>query len=201
MIKLILLILFMPLLSYGEDNSDFSEIVSQMSTLEGKFSQIVTDQSNNIIQDVEGNFLFKKPNFFKWNYDKPFQSQIICDGELLYLYDPDLKQVIISALSKLGGISPAMLLVSTSTAKHFNIRTVTRNNSQFVFEAQPKKNQEATFKKVLIYFNNKKLSQMNIFDNFDHKTEILFKRLVSNKKINDASFLFNIPEDVDVIKN
>ena len=42
---------------------------------------------------------------------------------------------------------------------------------------------------------------MHILDNLEHKTEIDFNQLESNKEINEGSFLFNVPEDVDVIKN
>jgi len=42
---------------------------------------------------------------------------------------------------------------------------------------------------------------MHILDNLNHRTEISFKKLKSNTEINEASFLFNMPENVDVIKN
>ena len=42
---------------------------------------------------------------------------------------------------------------------------------------------------------------MRVLDNFEQTTNILFKNLQINKKVDDASFLFNIPENVDVIKN
>lgn len=201
MIKLFLIIFLCPWLSYANDQLEFSKLVNSMQTLQGNFSQKVIDNNNNIIQDVKGSFLFKKPNFFKWDYDHPFKSQIICDGELLYLYDPDLKQVVISALQKLGGVSPAMLLVSSSATDYFNINKLKKTNPKDIFEAVPKKLQDSTFKKVTILFNNGILSEMYIIDNMEHKTEIHFNQLKNNEEINEGSFLFNVPEDVDVIKN
>tara|TARA_B100000035_G_scaffold314796_1_gene332359 strand:+ start:11052 stop:11654 length:603 start_codon:yes stop_codon:yes gene_type:complete len=200
MIKFFLIILLFPWLCFADDQLAFTKLVDNMQTLKGSFSQKVIDSKNNVIQDVEGSFLFKKPNFFKWNYDRPFKSQIICDGELLYLYDPDLKQVVISALQKLGGVSPAMLLVSSSATDHFDIKTLEKAKLK-IFEAIPKKIQDSTFKKVTIYFDDAILSEMHILDNLEHRTEIHFNQLESNKEINEGSFLFNVPEDVDVIKN
>lgn len=200
--RFLLIIFFLvPSVAFADDYLDFSQAVDDMNTLQGNFTQRVLDNKNNIIQDVEGSFLFKKPNLFKWNYDYPFKSQIICDGELLYLYDPDLKQVVISPLQKLGGVSPAMLLVSSSASNYFNIHRLENDSSEQAFEAIPKNLGDTSFKKVFIYFNRGLLSQMHILDNLNHRTEISFKKLKSNTEINEASFLFNMPENVDVIKN
>ena len=42
---------------------------------------------------------------------------------------------------------------------------------------------------------------MRVLDNFEQTTIIVFKSLVVNNKINDEFFLFNTPDNVDVIKN
>ena len=97
---------------------NLEQLLYSIKSFKGEFTQIVTDQNGEIIQEVEGRVLFKKPNFFRWSYVSPFQNEVVSDGELLYLYDPDLKQVVVSPLSKLGGVSPAMLLVAT------NIKTI-----------------------------------------------------------------------------
>ncbi len=47
----------------------------------------------------------------------------------------------------------------------------------------------------------KELKGMKIIDNFDNTTEIEFLRVSQNVNINEAIFLFNTPEDIDVIRN
>ena len=42
---------------------------------------------------------------------------------------------------------------------------------------------------------------MRIIDGFDNTTEINFIKVNQNPIINEAFFLFNTPEDIDVIKN
>ena len=154
-----------------------------------------------MVQEDSGIFSFKKPNFFRWIYQKPFESQIVSDGELLYLYDPDLKQVVISSLKKLGGISPAMLLVSGDISNSFELSYLENIESKNWFEAVPKDKSRTTFKSVLINFEAEKINEMRVIDNFDRTTIIVFSSLVVNNKIDDEYFLFNTPENVDVIKN
>ena len=105
MIRFFFILLFSLNISAKSD-SDLSNILNQMNSLTGNFKQKVADQNGAILQEVSGQFFFKKPNLFKWNYLEPAKSQLISDGELLYLYDPDLKQVVISQLKKLSRSAP-----------------------------------------------------------------------------------------------
>ena len=200
MIKYLLATLIVFNISAKEIN-DFPRLTGKMNSAQGNFSQKVIDQNGKLVQEVSGIFFFKKPNFFRWKYTEPFESQIISDGELLYLYDPDLKQVVISSLDKLGGVSPAMLLVNGDTHNSFKLNYLKNIESRDWFQAIPKDKSKSTFKSVLINFEAEKIKEMRVLDNFEQTTIIIFKSLVVNNKINDEFFLFNTPENVDVIKN
>ena len=196
----ILVILLFSFYAHASD-VDLDKILKVTKSFRGQFSQNVVDQSGNTIQAVKGYVLFKKPNFFKWVYTSPFKNQIISDGEFLYLYDPDLKQVIITRLDRLGNSSPAMLLVSDNVKNLFNTEKFYDKNNLLWYKSLPKNKSTSTFKEVLIHYDETKLNRMKILDNFDHITDITFKNIIQNEVINDAVFLFNFPEGIDVIKN
>jgi chaperone LolA len=181
--------------------NDFPELIGKMNSAQGDFSQKVIDQNGKLIQEVSGIFSFKKPNFFRWKYIQPFESQIISDGDLLYLYDPDLKQVVVSSLDKLGGVSPAMLLVSGDIHNSFELNYLKNIDSKDWFQAIPKDKSKSTFKSVLMNFESETIKEMRVLDKFEQTTIIVFESLVVNKNINNEFFLFNTPENVDVIKN
>ena len=42
---------------------------------------------------------------------------------------------------------------------------------------------------------------MIVIDNFDNETIIQFFKIIQNQDINEGKFLFNYPDDIDVIKN
>jgi outer membrane lipoprotein carrier protein len=194
-------ILFFSLTVSANSDSELSNILNQMNSLTGKFKQKVVDQNGATLQEVSGQFFFKKPNLFKWDYLEPSKSQLISDGELLYLYDPDLKQVVISQLKKFGGVSPAMLLVTSDIESLFEVTIIQDKKGVSWFRALPHEPEKANFKEVFINFSQKKLKSMRIIDGFDNTTEIEFSKVSRNKEINEAIFLFNTPEDIDVIKN
>ena len=200
MIRFFFILLFSLNISANSD-SDLLNILNQMNSLTGNFKQKVADQNGAILQEVSGQFFFKKPNLFKWDYLEPSKSQLISDGELLYLYDPDLKQVVISQLKKFGGVSPAMLLVTSDIESLFEITIIQDKKGVSWFRALPHEPEKANFKEVFINFSQKKLKGMRIIDGFDNTTEIDFIKVSRNTDINEAIFLFNTPEDIDVIRN
>ena len=200
MIRFLFILLFSLNVSANSD-SDLSNILNQMNSLTGKFKQTVEDQNGATLQEVSGQFFFKKPNLFKWDYLEPSKNQLISDGELLYLYDPDLKQVVISQLKKFGGLSPAMLLVTSDIESLFEITIVQDEKGTDWFRALPLEPEKANFKEVFINFVQKELKGMRIIDGFNNTTEIEFIKVSRNTEINEAIFLFNTPEDIDVIKN
>jgi outer membrane lipoprotein carrier protein len=200
MIKFFFILLFSLNVSANSD-SDLSNILNQMTSLTGSFTQKVVDQNGATLQEVSGQFFFKKPNLFKWDYLEPSKSQLISDGELLYLYDPDFKQVVISQLKKFGGVSPAMLLVTSDIESLFEVTIIQDQKGVDWFRALPLEPEKANFKEVFINFFQKELKGMKIVDSFDNITEIEFIKVNRNKDINEAIFLFNTPEDIDVIKN
>ena len=200
MIRFLFILLFSLNVSANSD-SDLSNILNQMNSLTGKFKQTVKDQNGATLQEVSGQFFFKKPNLFKWDYLEPSKSQLISDGELLYLYDPDLKQVVISQLKKFGGLSPAMLLVTSDIESLFEITIVQDEKGTDWFRALPLEPEKANFKEVFINFVQKELKSMRIIDGFNNTTEIEFIKVSRNTDINEAIFLFNTPEDIDIIRN
>jgi outer membrane lipoprotein carrier protein len=200
MIRFFIILLFCLPVSANSD-SDLSNILNEMNSLIGNFKQKVFDQNGETLQEVSGQFFFKKPNLFKWDYLEPSKSQLISDGDLLYLYDPDLKQVVISQLKKLGGVSPAMLLVNPDIESLFEISVIQDKKGINWFKAIPQEPEKANFKEVFISFDQKNLKGMRIIDSFNNTTEIEFIKVIRNTNINEAIFLFNTPEDIDVIRN
>ena len=199
MIKFI--ILFFLSLGVCAENNKLEKILVKLNSFNANFTQIVKDSTDQLIDESIGSVMFMKPNYFRWKYKAPSENEIISDGEFLYLYDPDLKQVIVSKLNKQVGISPAMLLVSDNVHEFFNTKLISNSSNTKEYEATPKDLDRAFFKQVLFKFNLDQLKEMKIIDNFDNETTIQFSKIIQNQGINVGKFLFNYPDGIDVIKN
>src|SRR2546423_328063 len=69
-------------------------------TLTADFQQSVSSKTLAGTLDSKGRVAFEKPNRMRWDYEPPDSQQIIGDGETLWIYQPDDRQVIKAPLSK-----------------------------------------------------------------------------------------------------
>jgi outer membrane lipoprotein-sorting protein len=109
--------------------------------------------------------------------------------------------VIVSKLDKQITMSPAMLLVSDNIHEFFNTKLILNSSNKTQYEATPKDLERAFFKRVVFKFNLDRLKEIKVIDNFDNETIIQFFKVIQNQDINEGKFLFNYPDDIDVIKN
>ncbi len=186
--------------------SDLNAFVNNISSMSSEFSQVVLDKKGLKLQDVEGVMLFKRPNKFRWDYLKPYQNQIISDGDRLYMYDQDLRQVSINPIAKVAGSTPLLIIAGKNIEKYFTLKNIDdqvnnegNQNIRWV-EAVPKE-EGAGFSKVILGLTENKLSVMKIVDAFEHTTTISFKNAKYNVTLVDNDFLFKLPTGVDVVQN
>ncbi|HEY9322835.1 MAG TPA: outer membrane lipoprotein chaperone LolA [Candidatus Methylopumilus sp.] len=191
---------------FADGISDLNAFVNNVSSMSSEFSQVVLDKKGLKLQDVEGVMLFKRPNKFRWDYLKPYQNQIISDGDRLFLYDQDLRQVSINPIAKVAGSTPLLIIAGKNIEKYFTLRNIEdpvaneMNQSIKWVEAVPKE-EGAGFSKVILGLTENKLSVMKIVDAFEHITTISFKNAKYNVTLVDNDFLFKFPTGVDVVQN
>ena len=94
-----------------------------------------------------------------------------------------------------------MLLVSDNVHEFFNIKLISNSSNKIQYEATPKDLDRAFFKQVIFNFKPDQLKEMKVIDNFDNETIIQFFKIIQNQDINEGKFLFNYPDNIDVIKN
>jgi outer membrane lipoprotein carrier protein len=167
--------------------------------MRANFYQVVTDRQGRKVQEVYGEMQLKRPNKFRWDYNKPYEQQIISDGKQVWLYDTELAQVTVRELSKALGSSPAALLAGDDTLdKSFKFSNLDRKDNVDWVSAQPKDN-ETGFEKILLGFKAGELQEMELVDSFGLQTRIVFNNVEHNPVINPKTFLFKAPKGVDVV--
>lgn len=198
-----LLILLPMLLTMQSANADGMASVKifyeQTQAMRATFHQVVTDRQGRKVQEVDGEMQLKRPNKFRWDYNQPFEQQIISDGKQVWLYDIDLAQVTVRALGKALGSSPAALLAGGNDIdKSFKLVNASAKGGLDWVSANPK-DKDSGFEKILLGFKDNKLQEMSLIDSFGHNTKIVFSQLEVNPVLDDKSFLFLPPKGVDIV--
>ncbi len=162
------------------------------------FKQISFDQNGSPAQTSYGVFFLSRPGRFRWDYQKPFEQQIISHDNTVWFYDADLEQVTIKQIDDSLGATPALLLSGeVDLEKNFTLEQQGTDDDLEWIKLMPK-NEEGSFRYILIGLNHGKLAGMELSDNFGQLTRIYFTRLEVNPKLDDAIFEFTVPEGVDV---
>ena len=178
---------------------ELSDLLNKTIAFSGQFSQSVYDNKSQLIEEANGEVVFKKPHFFKWIYQAPHQNQIIGDGETVYIYDPDLSQVIMSKFSQSKNNNPANIFFLNNIDESFKVTKILIDDEAWY--RCDSKSKDIDYQSIEISFNEDKIQGMRVVDGLQNKIIINFVNIIQNPNIDEASFLFNVPDNVEVIKN
>ncbi len=185
--------------AWADGVSSLLDFFNNTSSMRAKFHQIVVDKQGRKTQEVDGNMLLQRPNKFRWDYQKPYEQQIVSDGKQVFLFDPELQQVTVRDLSKTIGSSPAAMLAGgENVEKSFTLKNATRKDGLTWVLALPK-DKDSGYDRVLLGFKAEKLRKMELYDSFNHVTHITFDDVERNPELQVSNFLFTPPQGVDVV--
>ena len=168
-------------------------------TLRADFAQIVVAKNGKKPQQSAGQMMISRPGKFRWQITKPYAQLLVGDGEKVWIYDEDLRQVSVKKFDAALGSTPAALLVGgNSLDKNFTLREAGEHDGLEWLEAIPK-GTDSGFEKLQLGFAGNDLKAMELSDNFGQTTSLLFARIERNVQLAPSLFHFTPPAGVDVI--
>jgi outer membrane lipoprotein carrier protein len=176
-----------------------NEFMSATLAATGEFEQRIYNRDRKLVQESRGILAFQRPGRFRWEYSKPYPQLIVGDGQRVWVYDEDLNQVTVRKLDQALGATPAALLAGANDAlKAFTFSDQgTRDGLEWV-EAVPR-DQDSTFERIRMGFGVAGLARMELTDNFGQTTELSFRGLQRNPRIDPGRFRFVPPKGADVV--
>lgn len=175
------------------------QFVDTTKTLRAEFTQSVVAKNGKKPQQSTGVVMLSRPGKFRWQVDKPYSQLLVGDGEKVWIYDPELRQVTVRKVDQALGGTPAALLVGDALVeKNFTLREAGERAGLEWLEATPKQ-ADSGFEKVQLGFAGSELRAMDLYDNFGQTTSLVFSRLERNPQIAAGQFRFTPPAGVDVI--
>ena len=163
------------------------------------FEQKVYDRNGKLVQESKGSFAFLRPGRFRWVYAKPNPQLIVGDGERVWVYDEDLKQVTVRKLARALGATPAALLAGAADIdKAFALSDAGDREGLAWVEAIPR-DKEAGFERVRLGLGVVGVEAMELVDHFSQTTKLKFTSIVRNPKLDGSEFRFTPPKGADVL--
>ena len=197
--RLLIFLLCLPNWLYAHEA--LNNFLDGLQTLSGKFEQNLYDENGYLLEKSRGSLSIKRPNKFRWIYQKPYYQLIVADGEKVWIYDKDLEQVTVKTLDNTLGKTPAFLLSrNRKVERDFVVKQLpSKQNGITRLELIPKKATQTQFEKMRINLRDNTLLSFEFLDSLGQTTHLDFTKLKRNRKIRDKVFVFTPRAGVDII--
>lgn len=155
--------------------------------------------SQHLNQKFTGIMKVERPGKFYWETLAPSKQIIVAGRQKIWIYDPDLQQVVRQSVSDQVANTPALLWSGNTAQIMQNYRVKQPDLTKNYYTLTPK-NTEGTFQDLSIGFTKDGIpSEMVLNDSLGQTTTIHFSRVVKNAAIAASVFDFVPPKGTDII--
>lgn len=162
------------------------------------FTQVATSP-DGAKKTSSGEFEFQRPNRFRFDYARPYEQQIVADGQKVWLFDVDLNQVTVRPFDQALGATPAALLAGGSLERDFTLSAEPDQGGLQWAAAQPKA-KESQIRQLRVGFRGKDLAAIELTDALGQRSRLDFARFEANLKLPAERFRFSAPAGADVLQ-
>ena len=182
-------------------NQRFFDYLEGVESLESDFLQETLSDEGVVLETSRGYLKIKKPGMFKLLYSSPFIQEIISNGDRIWIYDPDLQQVVVRETFD-SEVSFLNLILKNPIAleENYIVKSLTEGNGlneKFLLVAS--EGSSTVFRRVYVSFSNELISGFQLKAGVDRILEIRLNNVKKNTEIDAREFEFIPPENADVI--
>lgn len=164
-----------------------------------EFTQTVTSPDGAKKKTSSGSFEFARPNRFRFEYKKPFEQQIVADGQKVWIYDADLQQASSRKLAQALGSTPAALLAGGALDAEFTLSPQPSAGGLDWALATPKA-KDGPFQSMKVGFRGSELAAVEIVDSFGQKSLLQFSGFAANAPLPEGRFRFVLPPGAELLE-
>lgn len=179
--------------------------LDHVSTFSAAFTQTRTDDTGKVVATQSGRMWLQRATSatahgrFRWAYEKPYKQLIVCDGDRVWVYDPDLEQVTVRPATQVLAGSPAALLSQRTTLTDaFTVASAGEVAGEQVVKLTPR-DSRSDFQSVSLSLRDGVPHRMVFRDQLGDATEVRFSDIKTNQHIDADRFQFKPPKGVTVV--
>ena len=172
-----------------------------VQTLSARFEQTQLDEHGDTVARRSGSFELSRPGRFRWTYDKPYEQLMVCDGDRIWNYEPDLAQVTVRPADVvLKGTPAALLAQKASLGDAFVVESGGRQEGADVVRLKPRGDaQNSDFQSIELWLQSGVPVRLRFFDAIGGNTEVRFTDIKTGVKLDAGRFRFAPPKGTEVI--
>ena len=203
------IVLGLALTAGAEDKSPLAQALDKLQeryettrTLTADFRQTVESPTLAKPLESHGTVAFEKPNRMRWEYAKPDEQVIVGDGETLWVYQPEDKQVIKAPLGEaFQATTPVTFLAGLGRLdRDFETTLEGDEPERWRLRLVPRRDTGIGTLGLTVRKKDASIEEARITDPVGTTTKIAFSNERRNVDVDAARFRFTPPPGVDVIK-
>lgn len=181
----------------ADDRATLKNYFANLKTYAASFQQTTFDSDGKPAKTSVGTMRLQRPNRFIWRYETPFPQLIVSDGVNVWYHDIELEQVTVRPISEAMNGTPAALISGVEFEDAFEIvkdKAVPDGWIKLI-----PKSEESDFTYILLQLINGEMAGMQLKDQFEQTTRIVFTDRQLNPDIASERFRFAIPAGVELV--
>jgi outer membrane lipoprotein carrier protein len=178
----------------------------RVNDLQAPFHQASLNRTTNRTVTARGTLSLKKPGKLRWDYVEPTPQEIVSDGQRLWVYTPELKQVNVAAAPEaLAGPAGSFLAGLGQVREHFQARYLnparpTDADGLAVLDLTPREPQPLMARLILSADPQTWLVRKAVvYDELGNTVTVRFDPPRVNTGLPDHLFTFTPPPGVSVV--
>lgn len=185
----------------GPADDALRRFVDGAQTLSARFEQTQKDEHGEVLAQRSGTFDLSRPGRFLWRYDQPYEQLMVCDGNKIWNYEPDLAQVTVRPADQVLKGTPAALLAQRSLlGDAFSVESGGQEEGADVVRLKPKGGEvNSDFQSIELWLKDGVPQRMQFFDALGGNTDIRFSDIKTGVKLDAGLFRFTPPKGTEVI--
>lgn len=185
----------------GSGEDELRRFIGDARTVTAQFSQVQINDRGEKLSSSSGQMVLSRPGRFRWSYMLPYEQLIVCDGEKIWMYDPDLSQVTVRPAADTLTGTPAALLAQRSTlTEEFTVSDLGKRNQAQGVLLKPR-NIDGDFEAVEMWLHQGAPERMVFRDRLGNRTEVAFTDVKVNAKVDESQLHFTPPKNTEVVES
>ena len=181
----------------GQGPQKLQDFLNNIDVVAAKFEQSILDMDSGDTGRFQGMLYLSRPDKFRWDYQEPYEKQILADGNTVYVIDTDLDQITyVSQERALKGTPASVLLEEGDLSTRFEIIDIGESQGMDWVELLPL-DEESQFTRILISFLGNDIRRMEISDKFGQITRFQFYDIEQNPELDQDFFKFQRRQGFD----
>jgi chaperone LolA len=196
------LLLILPIAAHaGAGADELKRFVNDTRSVSAQFTQVQTNDRGEKVASSAGSMLLARPGRFRWSYHQPYEQLMVCDGQRIWLYDPDLAQVTVRPAAEALAGTPAALLAQKSTlTDQFSIEELGRRENSDGVRLRPL-SADSDFESIELWLSRGAPDRMVFLDRLGNRTEVGFREIEVNARIDESLLKFTPPNGVEIVES